>query len=91
MQQALPLLDEVRFDHPWHRMDEAVLDLYLTAHREGVRQGAALERLRQALIGPSKLCPTCDGVGLLEGDGRRWMRGEAHRCGECNGQGSVPA
>jgi len=38
--RALPILQDVRASHPWHRMDEAAMGLWCAAWMAGVRAGA---------------------------------------------------
>ncbi len=79
--RQLPILEEVPFGHPFHRMDEATYTWALTAYTQGVKDGAALEQLRQRLTGPLVVCRTCRGIGL---DG-------AEVCAHCKGNGTVAA
>jgi len=77
------------------QLDEAVWALWSEAHMEGVRLGAVLENLRTAAIGPVQECDRCDGVGLVDQDGRwphPYQRSESlSTCLDCNGSGVVPA
>ncbi|MCA9878572.1 MAG: hypothetical protein KC442_12345 [Thermomicrobiales bacterium] len=48
---------------PVAAMDEAVLALVCASWEAGVRVGAQMEMLRQALLAPTAICPSCNGHG----------------------------
>jgi len=93
--QAHPEITAGGVDDLFVLMDEAVYVLWLEAHMEGARLGAVLENLRTAAIGPIQECERCDGVGLVDQDGR-WPHpyqrsASLSTCPDCNGSGTVPA
>ena len=91
MYAALPLLADLPFDHPWHRMDEAAHAMFVHAAMSGARAGAAYEHLGLALLTPTRVCGTCDGVGSLGENGGHYPHGgERHPCPDCGGRGTVP-
>ncbi len=91
---SLPLLRDVRSDHPWHKMDEAALGMWITAWAAGIRAGAAYENLRLALVGPRRLCRACHGIGRT-GPAGEVLYGhhdqvEFQACATCEGVGTAP-
>ncbi len=85
----LPILASVGIDHPWTKMDDAVYSWAGASYLQGVAAGAQYEALRRALVGSTRTCPTCFGVGRLDEDGKRAMRGGGETCPVCAGVGTV--
>lgn len=82
LQSMYPELEHVGHDHPFTIMDEAAHDMWSESSAEGIRQGAAMESLRRAVIGPLTLCLPCQGSGF---------KGQTlDVCPKCNGQGAIP-
>lgn len=90
----LPELGDVPGDHPFIRLDEAVYAIWGDAWFEGLRAGAAFENLRRELLGAQQSCIACDGLGVVDGRGKRISGYSApprtKRCPECDGTGLVP-
>jgi len=84
--RALPILRDVPFDHPWVTMDEAYEAVKGAAYAEGLRQGAAVEHLRLALVGSTRTCRACRGIGRLGEEDA----GAGALCAACQGAGTVP-
>jgi hypothetical protein len=82
-------------DHPFVKMDECMWAIANASYDEGVRAGAAFERLRLAAIGPMQACPTCEGLGLVDRAGKsidQYSRPHPHdvrTCLDCKGNGTV--
>ncbi len=93
--QELPVLAGVGFDHPWCEMDAAAIGMACRAWMAGVRAGACYEQLRQALVGPRRVCRRCQGIGSLAmGADRNHatdMAGGPQTCPDCGGAGTVTA
>lgn len=73
---------------PVSRLDESVVALAGTSWEAGVRVGAQLEMLRQALLNARQICAPCNGAGRLvtfTPDGQR----QVHPCSRCDGAGVV--
>ena len=91
---AMPFLRDLPFDHPWHKLDEAAYAWATVAGMRGIAAGAKYEQLRQALVGPRRLCGRCDGLGALAGGQRVYLLGDdldgLETCGDCKGAGTVP-
>ncbi len=85
----LPILAALPCDHSWHKVDEAAFAWAGAAYMKGVAAGAAYENLRRALVGPTRPCPTCFGVGRVDEDGKRAMTGGGATCAPCAGIGTV--
>ncbi len=85
----LPILAALPYDHPWHKLDEAAFAWAGAAYMKGVAVGSAYEHLRRALVGPTRSCPSCFGVGRLDEDGKRATKGGGEACGTCSGVGTV--
>ena len=90
----LPELGDVPSDHPFIRLDEAVYAIWGDVWFEGIRAGAAFENLRRELLGAQQSCIACDGLGVVDGRGKRISGYSApprtKRCPECAGAGLVP-
>ncbi|MDP9363221.1 MAG: hypothetical protein M3Q10_03130 [Chloroflexota bacterium] len=89
---ALPVLREAGFGHPIHALDEAVHGIIGEAYTDGLRTGATVEHVRQALLGPVRLCRRCQGVGALRGghaDDEWPTDAPAEPCPACGGRGTV--
>ena len=57
----------------------------------GVRAGASYEHLRLALVGPTRTCRRCDGIGSLGENGDYHPHGGPRTaCPDCGGRGTVP-
>jgi hypothetical protein len=96
LKDAMPELCTLPYDHPYVKMQEAVIAWVNEAYATGARHGAAIEQLRQELVGPVAECPMCWGWGAVEDDpqGRAgWpINGKPrHICETCRGAGTVPA
>jgi hypothetical protein len=81
----LPILGDITGISPFSEMDEAVYDWAEEAYLRGLRDGAAFEHLRRALVGPMRTCPRCSGVGSLE------VKGDSRVCPDCAGNGTMAA
>ncbi len=89
MVQAVPVLADLPVSHPWTKVDEAAMALWCDAWTAGVRAGAAYEQLRQAVLGPTRVCGACDGFGIA-GKGAPDVHADAYeRCRACGGVGTV--
>ncbi len=93
--RELPILANLPFDHPWYAMDMAALDMASGAWMAGVRAGAQYEHLRMALVGPTRVCRRCQGIGSLaigaERNHAADMAGGPQTCPDCGGGGTVAA
>ncbi len=91
----VPILADLPFDHPWHAMDTAALNMASGAWMAGVRAGAKYENLRTALVGPTRICRRCQGIGSLAAGAERNrasdMAGGPQTCSDCGGDGTVAA
>lgn len=70
------------------RMDETVVALAGASWEAGIRVGAQMEMLRQALMHPLQICARCNGAGRLvtfTADDERLV----HPCPVCEGVGTV--
>ncbi len=94
LMRAVPELSNAGVDHPFVQMDEAVYAIVDEAWFEGIRAGAAFEHLRRELLGARQKCMSCDGLGVVDGRGKRIGAYSApprtQRCPECAGAGLVP-
>ncbi len=93
--RELPVLANLPFDHPWFALDTAALDMASGAWMAGVRAGAQYEHLRMALVGPTRVCRRCQGIGSLAAGAERNhatdMAGGLQTCPDCAGAGTVAA
>ncbi len=91
----LPILASVGLDHPWTKMDEAAYSWAGAAYLQGVAAGAQYEHLRMALVGPTRVCRRCQGIGSLAASADRNhatdMAGGPQTCPDCGGGGTVAA
>ncbi len=85
----LPLLASLPYDHPWHKLDEAAFNWAGAAYMKGVAAGSAYENLRRALVGPTRSCPRCFGVGRQDDESKRATNGLGETCEMCAGVGTV--
>ena len=90
VEAALPILGDLRFDHPWHRMDQAAQEYALVAYMRGLAYGAKYEALRREMLGPTRVCPGCHGRGALWDGSPYGASGEREACERCRGAGTVP-
>jgi hypothetical protein len=69
-------------------LDEFVVGLYSTCWSAGLVAGAEIEHLRQALIKPKQVCPSCYGYGAV----KRYLAedGDVPTCTRCGGIGTMP-
>ncbi len=87
--RELPILANLPSQHPWHKLEEAAYAWAGASYMKGVAAGASYENLRRVLVGRSRSCPRCFGVGRLDEDGRRPMKGGSETCTTCAGVGTV--
>ena len=91
MVRWLPILGDIPGITPFSEMDEAVYDWADESYLCGLRNGAAFEQLRRALVGPMRMCPRCSGVGGLDANGDRVSDNGPQVCPDCQGNGTVAA
>ncbi|MDP9356562.1 MAG: hypothetical protein M3R02_14995 [Chloroflexota bacterium] len=89
MVQEMPALADLPVSHPWTQLDEASMSLWCDAWTAGVRAGAAYEHLRQAVLGPTRICGICDGFGVVGNGAPDAHANEYERCRACGGIGTV--
>lgn len=87
------LRDPPSLDHPFNRIDEAAMAMWVVSWMAGVRAGAAYEHLRLALVAPRQQCRRCHGHGRLWAGTPYRFNGDGtndERCPDCGGRGWVP-
>ncbi len=89
MVRALPLLADLPCQHPWHLLDQEAFAWASASYLQGVAAGAAYEHLRRTVVGSTRSCPQCWGMGRLDEDGKRAGMGTGETCGTCAGAGVV--